>query len=374
MGGRSGETTEENLSRISQLDAEPANVAKPSPLLAPICFVGGCLYGGAVRARNKLYDASLLPTRRLPHPVISVGNLTVGGSGKTPFVIHLVHTVLRLGRTPALLSRGYARAARFPVILEPQAGIDSPARALGDEPALVRRHESRIWLGISHRRHAAGEQISSRAGGLCFILDDGFQHRSLARDLDLVLIDRSQALEHNRMLPAGTLREPLSGLRRADVIVLNGPWRGPGPDPVEAFVRRVGPKAEIFHCEQNIERLVEFSNWRRRGTSTALPGSAFLVAAIGNPQRFHQAIGRLGVNIKGHRFFRDHTLLREDHWRSCIQAARAGSAEVIIITEKDAIKVEAPPGFPLLVAVQFTRLAEQDQLERRLNAIFGGYR
>ncbi|MGD0307771.1 MAG: tetraacyldisaccharide 4'-kinase [Acidobacteriota bacterium] len=347
-----------------------------TPPRGPLSSICGLVFQGLVRLRNRMYDLSLLPQVRLSHPVISIGNLTVGGSGKTPFVIHVARTISRMGAVPALLSRGYGREGKAPIILAPGARIPSPARTLGDEPALVRRHESRLWLGIWSKRYIAGLQISRHAERVCFLLDDGFQHRHLRRDLDLVVIDRTQPLEENRMLPAGTMREPAAGLRRADVVVINGQYQGHGEDPIELFVHRIDPSLTVFHCQQRIDRFVRFSAWQNQDPesgSRGHPPSAYLVAAIGNPDRFRKDVEALGIAIAGTRFFGDHFRLRDSDWADCIREACARGAASVITTEKDAIKLTEDPGQELLVAVQSTHLEEQDEFERKLDAIFRRY-
>ena len=347
-----------------------------TPLGGLLYSIGGLAFQGVVRLRNRMYDLCLLPQARLSQPVISIGNLTVGGSGKTPFVIHVARTISDMGPVPALLSRGYRRGGKKPVILAPGAPIPNPALTLGDEPALVRRHQGRLWLGIWSKRYSAGLQISRRAQRLCFLLDDGFQHRHLKRDMDLVVIDRSQPLEENRMLPAGTLREPLAGLRRADLVVINGQYQGDGEDPIESFVHRISAHVPVFHCQQRIECFVRFTEWKNQSPDNdciACPTSAFLVAAIGNPDRFRKDVEASGVAIAGTRFFRDHFRLRESDWTDCMAEARARGAASVITTEKDAVKLTGDPDEHLLVAVQSTLLEEQAEFERMLDTIFRSY-
>jgi tetraacyldisaccharide 4'-kinase len=351
--------------------------SKYSMLWRPLLFAPGLLFEGLVRARNKMYDASLLPQVRLPHPVISIGNLTVGGSGKTPLVIYVAQMVSRLGGIPVLLSRGYGTALKAPVILPPGESVSFPAQVLGDEPALVRRHEARLWLGISPDRHAAGLRISQVGTPMVFILDDGFQHRRLKRDLDLLVVDRMQPLAQNRMAPLGTLREPLAGLRRADLVVINGRYKNGDYDPLEAAIREIKPNGVIFHCAQQIERLVPFAEWQGKSPAAGLSRdtkAAFLVAAIGNPERFRRDVQALGIEIKGTRFFRDHFRLRAGDWLSCTREARASGAGALITTEKDAIKLSDALDFPLFVAVQSTRLTEQSQLEQMLATMIEGHK
>ncbi len=355
---------------MSETGCRQPLVHHPS-LLSPFLFAMSLLYGTAVRARNGMYDAGILRQSRLAGPVISVGNLTAGGSGKTPFVIYLAAAIHRLGATPVLLSRGYGRSDKTPKVLAPGEEARNPACTLGDEPALMRRHAPYLWLGVSRNRHALGVQISRRAVRPVFILDDGFQHRRLGRSLDIVLVDRTQPLAENRLLPAGTLREPLGGLRRADVVVINGPSPHPQRDPLTVILKAVRPDLLIFHCVQRIERLITFDRWRDNDLDVgswghALP--AYVVAAIANPARFQRDVQSLGIDVKGSRFYRDHRSLGRRDWNACAAAARSHHADVIITTEKDAIKLVEAFDFPLLVAVQSTAVEEHAEFERLLAA------
>jgi len=335
------------------------------------------LYEGGVRLRNALFEASLLRRRRLSRPVISVGNITMGGTGKTPLVIHIANTIARAGAVPVLLSRGYGRKTRIPVLLPPGETARDAADLLGDEPAIIRRHVPQIWLGIAPDRHLVGERISRRVPGSVFILDDGFQHRRLHRDLDLVVVDASRPLSENRMFPRGTLREPLAGLNRAQLIIVNGAPSSPGVQATEAFLSRNSPGIPLFHCRQQISRLVPMDAWRGAGAEDGRlveknMEPAFLVAAVGNPERFLGAVRALGVDIRGSRFFRDHYRPDSSEWARCIREARLAGAGALITTEKDAIKIGADLDFPMLVAVQSTDLVEQAELERLIGSLLEG--
>lgn len=347
---------------------------KVPPALAPIVYLPGLLYEALVRARNGLYSANALPQHRLPGPVISVGNITMGGTGKTPLVIHIAQWLVNEGFHPAILTRGYKRARPDEtLILAPDDRVASAAGALGDEPALVRRRIPSAWMGISRDRFLAGMRISERLQDPVFILDDGFQHRRLRRDLDIVVLDRSQALRSNRVLPRGTLREPLSGLRRCGVVVLNGVHSGDAKDPIADFLMRLAPKAAVFRCSQTIESMIPFPAWSEktfRGEPRN-PRSAYLVAALGNPGRFEKDVRRLGIEVRGVKFFPDHYSPTPEDWQACAQAARAGNAETMVTTEKDAVKISSLPDFPLMVSMQSTLLAEETAFERMLTQCVG---
>jgi tetraacyldisaccharide 4'-kinase len=221
-------------------------------------------------------------------------------------------------------------------------------------------------MGISKNRFTIGRKISQQQTRMVFILDDGFQYRRLRRDLDIVIIDRSQPLKSNRIFPRGTLREPLSGLRRCHVIVLNGRHEAGLNDPLEEDLRSFHPDAKVFHCEQKIESIIPFSSWKEmhaQATPAREVKSAYLVAALGNPERFRQDVLQLGIAVCGTEFFPDHFKLKPKDWLNCSDEARRRAADAIITTEKDAIKICQPPDFPLLVSVQSTEMSEPEALE-----------
>ena len=302
--------------------------------------------------------------QRLRNPVISIGNITTGGTGKTPLAIFTAKKVAELGFTPVVLSRGYGRP--YPGesrIISPGKQMPSIALEIGDEPALMRRHLPEAWFGISKDRFSVGSRIERDGSKMVFILDDGFQHRKLHRDLDIVLIDSSQPLGYNRIFPRGTLREPLSGLRRCNTVVINDARRSESTvDRVLTDIHSLKLQADLFHCEQSIDTLVPLKSWinsdapEQQGTQIE---SAFLVAALGNPLRFQMDVLGLGINIAGSRFYKDHYRLRPLDWRACIQAARETGADAIIISEKDAVKISESPDFPIFVSVQKTQVVEE---------------
>ncbi|HYA96741.1 MAG TPA: tetraacyldisaccharide 4'-kinase, partial [Methylomirabilota bacterium] len=171
------------------------------------------IYGGLVRARNAFYNRGLLRARRLEGAVVSVGNLSAGGSGKTPFVMLLGELLKSRGIRFDVLSRGYGRESRGVLLVDP-GGLP---QQFGDEPLLIARR-LQVPVIVGEDRFAAGHFAESRFGSQLHLLDDGFQHRALARDFDIVLVTPYDA--QDRLLPGGRLREPLSALRRADAVVL----------------------------------------------------------------------------------------------------------------------------------------------------------
>ncbi len=217
----------------------------------------GIIYGGLVGARNRLYDRGTLPVRRLKGPVVSVGNLSAGGSGKTPFVMLLGELLQKRGVKFDVLSRGYGRKSRGVRLVDPGRIREE----FGDEPLLIAR-KLQAQVVVGEDRYAAGCFAESKFGSQLHILDDGFQHRGLGRDFDIVLVTPQDATD--RLLPAGRLREKLDSLRRADAVVLAS-----------------GASAESFPLDGKLI-------WRvRRGIDPKnVPARPIVFCGIARPQSF----------------------------------------------------------------------------------------
>src|SRR5262245_40735650 len=240
------------------------------------------LYGAFVRAKAALYAGGLLRRRRLAGAVVSVGNLPVGGTGKTPMVLKLAERFAGEGKSVAILSRGYRGT-----------------RGNSDEVNLLRRRlESRVRFGVGADRFAAGSALEREAPVDVFLLDDGFQHQRLARDVAIVMLDGTRRLENEWLLPAGRLREPASAAARADLVVVTRSCEQPElPD----HGRR------LFQAST---RLLGLRRWKAAGgpapVSEAGPGPFFAFCGIGNPRAFAEDLERWQVRVCGTRAFRDH--------------------------------------------------------------------
>jgi tetraacyldisaccharide 4'-kinase len=270
----------------------------------------GAVYGSVVYARNALYDRGLLRWRRLEGPVISVGNLSVGGSGKTPFTILLGNLLKSRGIKFDVLSRGYGRSSRGVFQVDPTG---SP-RKFGDEPILIARAlQSPVIVGES--RHEAGVFAERKFGPQLHILDDGFQHRSLARDFDIVLVS-SRDLDDG-FLPAGRLREPPSSLRRADVVVT------------------------ADHLSQTFFLHLNKPVWTiRRGVAVEAPPTRPIVfCGIARPAIFLSQLRASGIEPAGEMVFRDHYRYGPRDVQSLQKLRDQRQANGFITTEKDAINL-----------------------------------
>ncbi len=268
------------------------------------------LFGLGVRARNTLYDRGLARAQRLSGPVVSIGNLSVGGSGKTPFVLLLGELLKARGVKFDILSRGYGRNARGIALVDP-AG--SP-RDFGDEPLLMARRLS-VPVVVGEIRHAAGVFAEQKFGPQLHLLDDGFQHRSLARDFDIVLVTPEDA--RDRLIPGGRLREPLTSLRRADAVVLTS-----------------GASPEAFPLDQKLV-------WRaRRGiVPTNVPARPVAFCGIARPKNFVAQLRTASIEPVAEAFYRDHHAYTEADIRDLLNLRQRSEADGFVTTEKDAVNL-----------------------------------
>jgi tetraacyldisaccharide 4'-kinase len=273
------------------------------------------LYGFGARLRKGMYDGGLLRTRRVSLPVVSVGALSAGGSGKTPFVRWLARSLRDRGIPVAILSRGYgSRGGNAPRIVDPSR---PDAARDGDEPALLARTLEGVPIVVCPDR-AHGAAVARGRGARLLLLDDGFQHRKLHRDLDVVLWDRASEASGGRVLPAGCLREPLSALRRADIGVLVD--RGDGaPDP---------PRGE---------GLVTMNARLLSGARQPIPEGTRVhaLSGIADPESFERGLAELGLVVTGATRHADHHAWRGEDVRAAAARAEAEGADVLAVTAKD---------------------------------------
>jgi tetraacyldisaccharide 4'-kinase len=268
------------------------------------------IYGGVVGARNALYDGRVFRARRLQGAVVSVGNLSAGGSGKTPFVLLLGELLKARGIKFDVLSRGYGRESRGVRFVDP-AGLP---REFGDEPLLIAR-KLQVPVIVGEDRHQAGQFAESRFGPQVHLLDDGFQHRALARDFDIVLVTPQDA--GDQLLPAGRLREPLSSLRRADAVVLAS-----------------GASAQSFPVEGKMV-------WRvRRGiVPKDVPPRPVAFCGIARPQNFVLQLRAANIEPAAEAFYRDHHAYEEKDIRELLALKQRSEAGGFVTTEKDAVNL-----------------------------------
>jgi tetraacyldisaccharide 4'-kinase len=280
-------------------------------------------------AAHAPYRLGLRRPSRAAAPVVSVGNLALGGTGKTPLVAALARELLRAGARPAVLSRGYRREDPRPALIT--TGGDADWRRIGDEPAMIARLVPGLLLAIDADRRA-GARRAVAAGATHLLLDDGFQHWRLARDLDIVVVDARDPF--CRRAPR---REGPGALRRAGAVVVAGP---PGHDPdaaTEAVMRRA-PRATVVPA--TVRALLVHRDGRSEPAALLAGRRVLAAAAIAEPARFTATLSALGAEIVGSVFRRDHHPWTRDELDALVLAAREMHAEPIL-TAKDAVKVPA---------------------------------
>ncbi|HZZ41430.1 MAG TPA: tetraacyldisaccharide 4'-kinase [Tepidisphaeraceae bacterium] len=314
-------------------------------------------YAIVMRGRNAMYDWGMLRKKGLGRPVISVGNITTGGTGKTPMVRWLAE---RLGESGvAVLLRGY-KGARDGKSDEEML----LAEGLGDK-AIVEAGSSRADSGA--------RVLAAKPGVKAFILDDGFQHRQVARDFDLVLVNAADPFGYERVLPRGMLREPLAGLKRADAVVVTRSDQVSRNvlEKIEERIRRCNPDVAIYHARHALVGLVS-SRQGRRDLQELQTTRFFAFAGIGNPESFGEQLQELGdENFVGRHWFADHHDYSQRDLDDVVEEARQKNAGFLVTTEKDWVKIsrlEAPAEMGIYRVEMEMRFAEGDE-ERLLGQI-----
>jgi len=330
-------------------------------------------YAGAVTLRNRFYDHRASHSATLPRPVISIGNITTGGTGKTPMVRWLADRLRQEGHHVAVLSRGYGSAPG----------------SLGDEQVMLERllntdHETPVVLAANPSRVLAARQVLAAHPEIdVFVLDDGFQHRAVARDLDIVLISATSPFGYGHVLPRGMLREPLRGLRRAGAVVVTHADRVDMAQlqQIENQLRNAGSTAPIHHAKHAA------AGFRKAAIPSSAPpdisqtgiqsSKIFAFCAIGNPAAFFENLKQLGGQLVATESFRDHHFYTSGDLTLLRDRAKAAGADVLVTTEKDWAKIVALEGaaddtLPILrmdVQIEFFDSDEQRLLEQVRAAI-----
>jgi tetraacyldisaccharide 4'-kinase len=316
------------------------NVRRPLRLLLSPLSV---LYGWGARLRVWLYEHGWLRQKRLAGMVISVGNLTVGGTGKTPMVIRLAEKFLAEGKRVAILSRGYL-------------GADGTS----DEIELMKyRLRERVRFGVGKDRFANGKEIEAQESVDVFLLDDGFQHLRLERDLDILLMDASRPLGKEFLLPAGRLREPVSAMSRANLLVITRSETVPGA------AEAIGKLSQypVFAATTSLMGFRLLGTNGLQSIDEIGSGPFFAFCGIGNPGAFFTDVRNWGLNVSGTLAFGDHHLYSNGDAIRIEQEAKRSAARALVATEKDAQNlrgVEFAEMQVYVAIIEFTISPEED--------------
>jgi tetraacyldisaccharide 4'-kinase len=319
---------------------EPGETPPPD-WARPLLYAGSLAFGAGARLRGLAFDLGMLASTRVDVPVISVGNVSVGGSGKTPFTILLAQMLIELGHRPAVVSRGYGRkeGRKPPIVVSEGQGLLVDVQEAGDEPALIaHRCEARVVVDPDRVR---GAQVAIRElGADVILLDDGFQHRRIARDLDIVLLDAERPFGSGHALPKGPLREAPDAVARAHLIVSTGELSGLMLPNDCAETPRVVIAVDALgfgHFAQALQ------------PPTLLAGTKVAVlSAIARPHRFEATVRGLGADIVHRQAFEDHTWLSESDVHGFVRAAHNAGATHLLTTEKDAVRMPMPDEIQVL--------------------------
>jgi tetraacyldisaccharide 4'-kinase len=339
--------------------SDAARLSAISHALIPVSW----LYGAAAELRRAFHERR---ARRLPCPVVSIGNITCGGTGKTPTVEMVVRDLLERGRRPAILSRGYKARASIGASIGPEAGH------WNDEYQVLATNLPDVPHYQGSDRCRWGEE-ALRRGADVLVLDDGFQHVRLERDLDIVLIDALSPFGGGRVLPAGLLREPLRVLEKVDLFGISRSDQVPPRflDSLDTYLRnrfRGIPRIHLRSEAVGVDRIAEVSRPPEPSGPLEPPETlrdrrVLAFCGVGNPEAFRRQLLALGVRIEGFLRFRDHHAYGpEDIHRIHAQAAALG-AEVVLMTQKDAVKI---PPEERTAAWRYLRIAQR--IDRGLDA------
>ncbi|MGM0451671.1 MAG: tetraacyldisaccharide 4'-kinase [Thermodesulfobacteriota bacterium] len=339
--------------------------AEPDAALAALLSAAAGIYGGGVRLRGACYDRGLLRVRRLPCPVVSIGNIAAGGTGKTPMAMYVARTLQEMGYRPAVLSRGYKGGA------EKDGAVVSNGRHLlcgpsvaGDEAFMMAAQLPGIAVLVGGNRYQSARRGVAELNADVIILDDGFQHRRLYRDIDLVLLDARQPLGNQYLLPRGILREPVTALERSHALVLT---RSREQQPAPGALQRRYPDKPIFcsdHCpyvagifdgSAPLPETVSHSR-HRQDLAPVKKSRVYVFSGIARNREFADMLEKQGVDVAGRQAFSDHHRYSENELEAIVSAAESRSAQMIVTTEKDYVRIAGRLPGRLPVAVVGVRI------------------
>lgn len=340
------------------------------PLTRALLGMVARVYGLVVGVRAWLYDRGVLNRRQLPCKVIAIGNLTAGGTGKTPMAIHVAELLRRLGYTVAVISRGYkGKAERTAAIVSDGRQILLAAHVAGDEPVMMAQRLEGVPVIVGGDRVAAGRLATSTFHPDVIVCDDAFQHLRLTRDIDLVLLDCARPFGNGRLLPRGMLREPLAALRRADALIMTrcDHAAGGGMDPSHGLAEGK-PIFAARHDPYVCRTLFGRQSILQQGRQASEPAGMALIkgrkvysfSAIARNQDFRDGVQKAGATLVGYTEFGDHHFFTGQEIADICVAADRGGAQILVTTEKDYVRIAGRVAWPLDLVVIGIRIVIMD--------------
>jgi tetraacyldisaccharide 4'-kinase len=334
--------------------------------------LAGGLYGLGIAARLALYRRDWLPVRRLPYPVISVGNLTVGGSGKTPHTALIAGYFQKKGVRVVVLSRGYGgEKSREGAVIATDREIVGTVEEGGEEPYWLAGHLPGVPVIVGRDRYRSGLLARRRFQAQLAVLDDAYQHLALARDLNILLLPSRQPFGEGGLLPGGTLREPEEEIRRADLIVITQTEMIPeeGRLPLRARIQARHPRAPIFFSSQEAQSLWRFPQGEPQDLSWIRRQRVLAFCGLGRPESFAHSLRAAGAEVVRLVSFRDHYVYRERDLLGLAALAREARAAAVVTTEKDALKLPDWPGETALFVLPIRVALPDPDFWQRLDAL-----
>ncbi len=338
-------------------------------------FVAGRImepvYSGLMRLRAGLYERGVFTTYRPRVPVISIGNLLMGGTGKTPHVIATCEFLMRHGLRPAVVTRGYGgRAGRGPLVVSDHDMVHADAVTAGDEPFMMACYMPGVPVLAGSDRCACARYAEEQLGAQVIVLDDGFQHMALCRDRDVVLVPAKRPFGNDHVFPGGYLREPVDALKRASCLVITGCQQA-NDQQIQNLIHRlqaVVPGKPVFLSRYTTEGIRPLETAALDGSEQSsqpdpLEIPLFAVCAIGVPESFFSTLTACGLTVRASLTFRDHHSYTGEDMREIMKQARSSGAKAVVTTAKDAVKLStilqetsigpandhAPPPLPVYV-------------------------
>ena len=294
------------------------------------------IYYISINIWGLLYKIKVLKTKSLPCKVISVGNITVGGSGKTPTVQYLSKLLQSKGKKVGIISRGYGRKSKNTIIVTDGKIKPKSWENFGDEPYMLAKNLEGIPIIVGESRYEAGIKMIAKFNPDIIIMDDGFQHISLHRDLDIVLINSKDTKKSHRLIPLGLLREPLSNLSRADLVIFTKTNIYKPSQYQEKIKKKI--KCPIINNKIEIDNTLIDKNGESHDLKIINSKNIYIFSGLGDQESFKKIMGKTGAIIVGHDKYQDHYIYKKNDLKNIEKNAKEKNASFIITTEKDILK------------------------------------
>lgn len=326
------------------------------------------MYGQVVEFKNSLYDRETFKTFKASSPVVSIGNLTMGGTGKTPITDYLLRNLVIQGKKVAVISRSYRADVSTASLVEPEN--PHAARYYGDEPVLLAQHNPRVDVYVGPSKWKTAQYAGEEDQYDLMIVDDGFQHRKLYRDMNIVILDATEKKENYEVVPQGRGRESWSSLERADLIIISKANIADEESLKELLARL--PDKPCLHFHYQIKEVKELKSKIIRPRSDLKGKKLFLTSAIARPDVFEKMLGELGTVVPDSKHYRDHHQYTASDVAHLIEIFKDSGADYLVTTSKDAVKLKAlwPADQELWVTnLEVTEAGQKGILLEKVNAL-----